>query len=87
MMGTETGARVLGQAGRFTVYETGAIEGPADYMAERFNADRTMETAKLFRLHSDEPLGQLFAVALQTDYAGWVGMKDLLSRMGDGERS
>lgn len=65
---------------RFKVnLETGVIEGPADYMAERFDADEIMESIKTLSMAAPSHITteQLVRVALQTDYAAYVGQKQL----------
>lgn len=68
--------QVIGRAGRFTVYADGAFSGPVDYIAQ-VNLDTVMASVKLYVNVSDAPVGQLVAVALQTDYAAYLGRKDM----------
>jgi len=61
--------------------ETFAIEGPADYMTEQFpSAKATIEAGKNpvvnYGTTHGYPLFQTVLVAIQTDYAGWLGMKE-----------
>ena len=69
------------QVGKFTL-DNGVLSGPAEYMQEQGSAklDRILAgTDNVFNaslVHStDIETGIL--VALQTDYAGWLGMKEL----------
>ena len=69
--------QVTGSAGRFTVYSDGSYTGPADYVA----AGRQESALATFRvLIPSAPAGtsdgQLLAVALQTDFAAWQGMRE-----------
>lgn len=62
--------------------QTSAVEGPADYMTERYDAfmqDLLAGRAAAFYgapSGTDPMLAAL--VAIQTDYAGWSGTRDLL---------
>ena len=67
------------QAGRFTMTD-GMLQGPAEYMQEQGNAklDRILAgtDAGFNAMQSFQPDTELLIlVALQTDYAGWHGMK------------
>jgi len=67
-------------AGQF-YYEDGKLYGPRDYMRERGNdyLDEIMEgrstVANYGMIYSPDPVTAIL-VALQTDYAAWVGMRD-----------
>ena len=65
-------------AGQFKVYTNGSYEGPAGYMADH---DQEGILRSVRTLSAAAPAGttvyQLIAVALQTDYAGWLGMREL----------
>jgi len=75
-------------AGRFTI-ENGVLEGPGNYMTEKGNAkldsilsgnDASFNTMVQFGGQRD--IEMLVLVALQTDYAGWVGMKQVQGWFG-----
>lgn len=67
--------------GKFTFdHATGSVEGPADYMADRgFARIASIEAGDdpVFNMNPnsayDPALGMM--VSLQTDYAGWNGMR------------
>lgn len=70
------------QVGVFTI-ENGTLSGPAKYMAEQGNQKLARITSgedvvfNASLLHSpDVETGIL--VAMQTDYAGWLGMQELV---------
>lgn len=65
--------------GKFEI-ENGVLSGPAQYMAEQGNAklDAIMagnDTVFNMTAHLSPSVEIAVLVALQTDYAGWVGMK------------
>lgn len=67
---------------------TGALTGPADYLAERGNArveailsgDRDPVFVEGYR--QTRSVEQALLVSLQTDYAGWKGARDFAARAG-----
>ena len=71
--------------GRFS-YENGTITGPAQYMKDQGNdlIDRinagTDEILNMTAHYSPSPI-QAVLVRLQTDYAGWIGVKQLLDSL------
>ena len=71
--GTQTGT-----AGRFTVTVYGdgsnSISGPKEYLAQ-MDGNKIIDSVQLYMKYSDEPVAGLIAVALQTDYAAWAGLK------------
>ena len=67
---------IIGTAGRFTVYEDGSFSGPAAYV-QQVDKERIQRSAALFVHFSAEPVSQLVAVALQTDYAAWLGQREI----------
>lgn len=71
----------IGTAGKFTVYEDWTFSGPKGYI-EQVDVEKVMRSAVLFANFSDAPAGQLMAVALQTDYAAWVGAQQFAGRLG-----
>ena len=75
--GTQTGT-----AGRFTVTVYGdgsnSISGPKEYL-DQYTPDKILDSVQLYMKYSDEPVAGLIAVALQTDYAAWVGLKRTLA--------
>lgn len=77
---TVNGKRIWGEAGRFQVYDDGTFAGPAEYIGQ-VKTDKILADASL--LAGCAPAGttvyQLFAVALQTDYAAWVGMREMMA--------
>lgn len=70
-------------------YKDGAVYGPKDYMTEQGNAklDAIMAgqaagfNAMLAARPDVNPV-QMVLVALQTDYAGWIGMKQFNQSLG-----
>ena len=75
-------------AGRFTI-ENGVLEGPGNYMTEKGNAkldgilagtDAAFNVMVQVAPNPDPEM--LVLVALQTDYAGWVGMKQVQGWFG-----
>ena len=74
--------------GRFTLdTETFAIEGPADYMAARYRAKiADIEAGRCSAFNAGCTLsptkGHALLVSLQTDYAGWHGMRDFRRTAG-----
>ena len=65
----------LGTAGNFQVFEDGTIEGPAEYLAV-YDQAGILRTAKIFGAAAPHvTIYQILAVALQTDYAAWLGIK------------
>ncbi len=71
--------------GRF-IYEDGTLTGPAEYMRERGDARLAKIVAGedvVFNFGAMSGRGDtitLVLVSLQTDYAGWLGTRELLSR-------
>ena len=68
-------------AGRFTI-DGDAITGPGDYMREQGNAklDRILagnDTVFNMTCHLSPSIEIAICVALQTDYAGWLGFKQM----------
>jgi hypothetical protein len=66
-------------AGRFTI-ENDSIEGPGDYMKEKGNVllDKILagnDTIFNMTSHLSPSIEMAVCVRLQTDYAGYVGMK------------
>ena len=67
--------------GRFTFTEDGGLIGPADYMAtgrvdelvDRLEAG-TLHTFNMNPHRETHPIRSVL-VAIQTDYAGWIGMR------------
>lgn len=76
--------------GHFTLDEADVLTGPADYMAEQGNAWVDCAIAGndpgFNAIMSFAPAGQdfrtTFLVGLQTDYAGWHGMKRTFAELG-----
>ena len=67
----------LGTAGNFRVFEDGTIEGPAEYLAV-YDQAGILRTAKIFGAAAPHvTIYQILAVALQTDYAAWLGLQGL----------
>lgn len=69
------------EVGAFT-YENGVLTGPVEYMAERGNArlDRILsgqDAVFNFGCTRAPSVEQAILVSLQTDYAGWKGMRGL----------
>lgn len=74
-------ARTVGQ---FTLHDDGSLEGPAQYLQEQGNAFLTAlldGTNAAFNMsaHLSPDIETAVLVFLQTDYAGWKGVRDLLS--------
>jgi hypothetical protein len=76
--------------GKFS-YENGALSGPAKYMKERGNNrlddivsgnDAAFNAMAATGMQSDPIM--LVMVAMQTDYAGWVGMEQFCNAHGIG---
>lgn len=66
--------------GRFTLNDEGILTGPADYMNEQGNArvDRILagqDTMFNMTAHLSPDVETAILVALQTDFAGWLGFK------------
>jgi hypothetical protein len=78
--------------GRFKI-EGGALYGPVEYMREQGDAklDGILAgTDTVFNMtsHLSPNIETAILVALQTDYAGWVGMKQALGWLeGGGKRA
>ena len=78
--------------GRFKI-EGGALYGPAEYMREQGNAklDGILagdDTVFNMTSHLSPNIETAILVAMQTDYAGWAGMKQTLGWLeGDGKRA
>lgn len=76
---------VVAEAGRFQVHADGTISGPAAYLAEMDQVK--VQTSAALMAHA-APAGttvdQLIAVALQTDFAAWLGAREItaMSRRG-----
>lgn len=74
--------------GRFTFNpETASIEGPGDYMADKGNAlidQITSGNDTIFNMtaHMSPSVEMAVLVRLQTDFAGYVGMKQTLNWLG-----
>jgi len=72
--------------GAFTYHPDGSIEGPAQYLEEKGND--TIEKINAGKNHvfnfgcrnPNADTVTLLLVALQTDYAGWLGMKGLVKK-------
>jgi hypothetical protein len=82
------------EVGRF-VYENGEISGPADYMRERFPAMKEKIESGNSVVFNYGAAGAspsaivAYLVAVQTDYAGYRGQKEMeswLDRDGDAKR-
>ena len=72
----------LGTAGNFRVFEDGTIEGPAEYLAV-YDQAGILRTAKIFGAAAPHvTIYQILAVALQTDYAAWMGAREVRSWVG-----
>ena len=75
------------KVGEFT-YENGTVSGPAQYMTEKGNAkveDILAGRSAVFNYGVGLPganPAQLVLVALQTDYAGWRGMRLTKAELG-----
>ena len=74
---------------RFTI-EDGILSGPARYMEEQGNAklDRILageDTVFNMSAHLSPDVETAVLVALQTDFAGWLGMEEMKSRMAAGK--
>ena len=72
------------KVGQFELDEKGVLSGPAAYMKEQGTAklDRILAGNDagfnaMTAVRPDIPVGQMVLVALQTDYAGWVGMRQM----------
>lgn len=78
--------------GRFKI-EGGALYGPATYMTEQGDAklSRILDGADtVFNMtaHLSPNIETAILVAMQTDYAGWAGMRGILATLdGDGSRA
>jgi len=76
------------KVGRFEMdTETGSIAGPAEYMEERGSAKlRAIEagTDTVFNagLTRSPDIYTAILVSLQTDFAGWLGQRQLEAAMG-----
>lgn len=77
--------------GRITVgafyYEAGSIFGPAEYMREQGNAKLDgilagTDAAFNVSAHQSPNVETAVLVSMQTDYAGWLGMRQLLAALG-----
>ena len=75
-------------AGRFSLDEAGTLRGPKAYMDEQGNdkldsilagKDLGWDALVAHCPHNDFEL--LILVALQTDYAGWAGMQQMLAAL------
>mgnify|MGYP001599359844 CR=1 FL=1 len=76
---------VAGKAGKFTVYSDGSYTGPASYMAT-VDQDKIVKSSILLGQASPgTPILQIVAVALQTDYAAWLGMQEAKGWMKGGK--
>ena len=78
-----TQKRTIKKIGAFTLYDNGSFTAPAQYMAERGDA-RLARIEKgedeLFNhtAHLSPDPATAVLVWLQTDYAGWIGTRELL---------
>ena len=68
-------------AGKFTI-DGDSIQGPGDYMTEKGNAllDKILDGKDtIFNMtsHLSPNIEMAVCVRLQTDYAGWMGMKQV----------
>jgi len=73
--------------GRFTLDEDGTLTGPADYLREQGNEklDRILsgdDVAFNMTAHLSPSVEVAILVHLQTDFAGWVGQKQMESWIG-----
>lgn len=74
--------------GRFTLHDSGSIEGPADYLDAPDGLDECLrriergESAVVNYAPEGVPLERLILVAVQTHYAGWKGTRDMLRAVG-----
>ena len=71
--------------GRFT-FQNGTLSGPQEYMRERGNtlADRIVAgDDPMFNMtaHLSPTVECALLVRLQTDYAGWLGMRETLASL------
>ena len=78
-----TQKRIIKKVGAFTLYDDGTFTAPAQYMKERGDErlDRiTKGEDELFNqtAHLSPDPATAVLVWLQTDYAGWIGAKELL---------
>lgn len=70
------------EVGKF-IYANGVVSGPAEYMRERGSAKLddieagNSHVVNYGLMHSKGSVEQLVLVALQTDYAGWRGLRGL----------
>jgi hypothetical protein len=67
--------------GRFTLDDDGGLSGPKEYMEEQGNAklDAILDGKDAIFLataHLSPDMETAILVALQTDYAGWKGVRD-----------
>ncbi len=72
---------MIATAGRFTI-DDDSITGPGDYMQEQGNAklDHILagnDTAFNMTCHLSPSIEIAICVALQTDYAGWLGFRQM----------
>ena len=76
------------KVGEFEV-SAGAVSGPAAYMNERYpEMIKTIEAGQsaVFNMacQQGQPMEVAVAVALQTDYAGWLGMRQFNQALKQG---
>ena len=73
--------------------EEKVLEGPADYMAERGDAkleeilsgkSAVVNAGFSIASKGEHRTETLVLVALQTDYAGWLGLKGLIGKVSGG---
>lgn len=75
------------ECGRFKLIDGNTVEGPGEYMAERGNAliDRILrgeDTTFNLTAHLSPSAELAVLVRLQTDYAGWLGTRQMHSWLG-----
>lgn len=73
--------------GRFSLDENNTLTGPAEYMAEQGNAkvDKILRGDDLvFNMtsHLSPDVRTAVLVSLQTDFAGWLGQRQVQNWMG-----
>lgn len=78
------------EVGQFSI-EDGTFSGPAEYMREQGNAKLDgilagTDTAFNLCAGFSPDTETAILVAMQTDYAGWIGMRELLSALAPSER-
>lgn len=79
------------ECGRFKLIDGNTVEGPGEYMTEQGNAliDRILrgEDASFnMTAHLSPSAEMAVLVRLQTDYAGWLGMRQVYSWIGGKKR-